>query len=286
VYYQDFPLSKKSSISSPFQTDLISTMQQMLSPPDIIEKIRKYDFSKALGKLILSKPGSFSQTESQKFGLEALATAVKDLQIPKTSKSYSYCQSSSLGSLNQKWLNEFQSCVNGVNYNQLVPESEIKLVFPSDKTVRDSVLGPSNGGTIFAQRKLWNKPEFTKNAVADCNSTSSRALMHSKVIIHLNCKPKGEYLHFTSREDASKEGYIYLGSHNHTQAAWGKYQIRNPILSISNWELGLVIPVKLASRGFKIPFQIPPIPYSASDLPWFNQVDFGAINRLKASFKK
>lgn len=259
----------------------------MLSPPDIIERIRKYDFSKALGSLILSKPGSFSQAESQKFGQEALKTAVKALNILKTNKSYSYCQSSSMGALSQKWLDEFMSCVNGFNYNLKLDDAELKIVFPSDKTVKNSVLGPDNGGTIFAQRKMWSKPDFPRQYVVNCNSTSSRALMHSKIIIHSNCEPKEEFLEFVSLEDSQKQGYLYLGSHNHTQAAWGKWQIRNPILTVLNWELGIVIPIKYSkNKGFKIPFKLPPAEYSKSDFPWFNQIDFGAINRLKANFNK
>jgi hypothetical protein len=131
------------------------------------------------------------------------------------------------------------------------------------------------GGTIFFQRKFWNQNAFPKHIIYDCKSLSKGALMHSKIILYsLYTHPPSCHISFLHpSSNLSKDGYLYLGSHNHTRAAWGSLA-KNNNLNISNWELGVIIPFWFVSdqvKGlcdFTIPFQIPPPAYKNNDVPW------------------
>ena len=100
--------------------------------------------------------------------------------------------------------------------------------------------------------------------------------MHSKIILYsLSSALPSTRLSFLSPHSHSsikRDGFLYVGSHNHTRAAWGSFQVKKPIVGISNWELGVVVPFWFARQKelghFTVPFQIPPPAYAANDDPW------------------
>ena len=98
--------------------------------------------------------------------------------------------------------------------------------------------------------------------------------MHSKIILYsLYTIPPSSYISFVHPSSKlPKDGYIYLGSHNHTRAAWGSFQAKNDTIHITNWELGVIIPFWFVTEDFdydfRIPFQLPPREYGDNDLQW------------------
>lgn len=76
------------------------------------------------------------------------------------------------------------------------------------------------------------------------------------------------------QRDAGATGWVYLGSANFTRAAWGTISgtREQPTQSISNWELGVVLPL----HGVRIDgdpldavmYRRPTRRYSKDDAPW------------------
>lgn len=61
-------------------------------------------------------------------------------------------------------------------------QQNLRIYFPSDKTVRESKGGSMSAGTICFQRKWWNDNEIIRNSLYDCiGRRSDGILMHSKV---------------------------------------------------------------------------------------------------------
>ncbi|TRM65778.1 tyrosyl-DNA phosphodiesterase-domain-containing protein [Schizophyllum amplum] len=69
-------------------------------------------------------------------------------------------------------------------------------------------------------------------------------------------------------------GWVYVGSHNFTQSAWGTLSGSgfNPVLNITNYELGVVFPIKdeAALRGVEV-WERPPRRYGKEDDPWIQE---------------
>ncbi len=81
--------------------------------------------------------------------------------------------------------------------------------------------------------------------------------------------------------ETGSQSWIYIGSHNATQSAWGNVSYSRATgdlqLSMNNWELGLVACLADAQgesesqpQGLEIPipFQFPPPKYGSGDVPW------------------
>lgn len=80
----------------------------------------------------------------------------------------------------------------------------MKIVFPSLKTVQDSIIGEpvsyaslvialeisdndcQGGGTMFCRTSQWEASKFPRELFHDSNSTGGRVLMHTKVISSAN----------------------------------------------------------------------------------------------------
>jgi hypothetical protein len=73
-------------------------------------------------------------------------------------------------------------------------------------------------------------------------------------------------------------GYLYIGSHNCTQSAWGDIQgKKEQKLKISNYELGIILPFSADGRGVGVAgglgqlfvnFMRPGKEYGERDVPW------------------
>ena len=132
VYYQDFPIlpSSKSNLDSHFRKDLKHCLSRLSLPPALVRQLDDYDFSKAIGKLVMSLPGIHSLHQDHLMGLmrlQEITSRVKLLNNPTI-----VCQCSSLGRLDWNWIESFSSSLCGTT-----ADTDIKFCFPSKKT-RDS----------------------------------------------------------------------------------------------------------------------------------------------------
>lgn len=122
---------------------------------------------------------------------------------------------------------------------------------------------------------------FRKEVLYKSESTKN-TLSHSKIILVLsesqNSNPN-YYSHSNSTQNQTgRHGFIYIGSHNCTQAAWGMNS--STYLTIKNYECGIILPITRIEQRmnrtfvycgemeFKVHFHIEPEKYMIEDSPW------------------
>lgn len=282
----------------------------------------KYDFSKVHAHFISSLSGKFEGwPEVVRVGHPRLMKIIMDIGAkPRPGWEVTLeCQGSSVGKCNKVWLKEFYHSASGASAQDWIgkpkkadrlpwPEKRgIKILFPTLRTVRESRLGEAGGGTMFFKRTDWSSGGFPRELFHDSKSKRGGVLMHSKMILGmLRRKPrlpsaKGKAVCEEDEEDSVTEsesdsgdsdiverkvtGWVYVGSHNFTTAAWGSYQAKStsftPVFAVSNYELGVVVPVYDAKEADDIVcWERPPKSYeSRGDQPWF-QSESVVLNEL------
>ncbi|KAJ3162375.1 hypothetical protein HDU86_004855 [Geranomyces michiganensis] len=293
LWVQDFALHDEPPTSCPFGLDLENALQEMGVPESIVQAVRMADFGTARATLILSKPGTFRGDEMLRYGHPALGECVKNFNIVGLAHDDAtvIAQTSSLGSLTSGWLRNFhRSCLGlSIDISEDAPIPPIQIVYPTEKTIHASNLGPDGAGVITFSKETWEKSNFPRSVMHNSISTRLGALSHCKIII---ASPPSElYSGHKEIEEAGHKnavGIYYLGSHNATQSAWGALhkakrptsaQSREPFpgvsLRIANWELGVVFPrtadglsADVNAIPLVVPFTIPAPKYNRSDMPW------------------
>ncbi|KAL7278790.1 hypothetical protein ACG7TL_007799 [Trametes sanguinea] len=207
-------------------------------------------------------------------------------------------QGSSIGSYSSTWMNEFYRSARGESTQSWldmpkgrrakVPYPPVKILFPTTQYVRESVLGEAGGGTMFCRRKQWEATNFPRDLFHQSRSKRGRVLMHSKMILATFRDKRGTLDNqsrssTTSQSQSSQEvnededkdplvGWLYMGSHNFTPSAWGTLSGSGftPTLNVTNYELGIVIPLRTQAEVDKLTcWERPPPKYVLGrDEPW------------------
>ncbi|KAF9461346.1 tyrosyl-DNA phosphodiesterase-domain-containing protein [Collybia nuda] len=207
-------------------------------------------------------------------------------------------QGSSLGNYTTQWLNEFHWSARGESAEdwldepkkrrEKLPFPSVKVVFPTRATVQKSQLGEEGGGTIFCRRKQWVAKNFPRDHFYDSKSKGGPVLMHSKMILATYKVPsssnnRNELEDSETEDDSDSDvqiiqpaiGWAYIGSHNFTPSAWGTLSGSgfNPILNISNYELGVMFPLKDEAAVDRVAcWERPPKKYArGNDEPWMQE---------------
>ncbi|KAI8377756.1 tyrosyl-DNA phosphodiesterase-domain-containing protein [Radiomyces spectabilis] len=274
VFIQDFPQrSEPCSDLPPFANDICDLLDRMQVPASVKEELYKYDFAKAKAHIVASVSGVFEGDEHKKFGHTRLAEVVRELGVADPAHlPVVEMQTSSLGALTVLYMNELYRSFCGFNpytddkkldLSKTEPPP-VRIIYPSRDTVLDSRLGPSGADTICFNSSLWKKPTFPRKVMHDAISHRAGTLMHSKYIIATLHKRR-------TVGDPSLKGWVYCGSHNATMAAWGKLTLardtKQPKMSISNWELGVVLPI-YEDTNIPAPYRRPVPPYRPEQEPW------------------
>ncbi|KAI0087489.1 tyrosyl-DNA phosphodiesterase-domain-containing protein [Irpex rosettiformis] len=266
-----------------------------------LEELReKWDFSRVTVKLVPSLSGKHEGWASVlKNGHTALMKAIIDLKIraPPGQELVLECQGSSIGTYTTQWMNEFYICAQGESpktwldktraSRAKLPYPPIKILFPTKYTVRNTVLGEAGGGTMFCRRTQWEAAKFPRELFYDSKSKRGRVLMHSKMVLGtFRPSPLSNTASRTrtqARDDdddiveipppsADCVGWAYVGSHNFTPSAWGTLSGSGftPVLNVTNFELGIVIPLRDEEHlSNVICWERPPKKYAGKDEPWF-----------------
>jgi tyrosyl-DNA phosphodiesterase-1 len=281
-------------------------------PLQTISDLRmKWDWSKVKVKLVPSIAGKHEGWPNVILtGHTRLMKAVRDVGL-RTGKGKAAknlvieSQGSSIGTYSAQWINEFYWSARGESAEDWLDEPKsrraklpwppVKIVFPSLKTVCESVLGEQGGGTMFCRTNQWEAPKFPRELFHDSNSTGGRVLMHTKMII-ATYRPKKSIFE-TSNQSKGKEkelsdsetepesddieiqndpiGWAYVGSHNFTPSAWGTLSGSgfNPVLNVVNYELGVIFPLYDANDVERVScFKRPARKYvSGQDRPWIQE---------------
>ncbi|KAI0712722.1 tyrosyl-DNA phosphodiesterase-domain-containing protein [Cerioporus squamosus] len=201
-----------------------------------------------------------------------------------------------------QWLNEFYCSARGESAQTWLDVSKarraklpfppIKILFPTARYVRESVLGEAGGGTMFCRRNQWEGKNFPRELFHQTKSKRGRVLMHSKMVLGTFRDKRGgldRHARSSARTDSEDEddagddrgdgagdrklaGWVYVGSHNFTPSAWGTLSGSgfNPTLNITNYELGVLIPLHSQEEVDRVAcWERPPQKYVIGrDEPW------------------
>ena len=119
-----------------------------------------------------------------------------------------------------------------------------QVVFPSKQHVLDSALGPENANCLFLDHDRFYSRKFEKIlAKFEGNGevkNNKGVIPHLKVIIISNNEGK-----------VNDDTIVYLGSHNMSKAAWGRFNRLGDKLFVSNYEMGVLIPPREGSAKKK-----------------------------------
>ena len=140
------------------------------TPMSWLQLIRAYDYSSAYAVLIPSVPGHHKADSYDNFGYLKLRKAIIEHVCPhlpsakkQTSPRPILCQFSSIGSLNEKWLNGFVTAVSssatesvdpieltGAKASKKTPfpnlSNRMKIIWPTVEEIRTSIEGYRGGG--------------------------------------------------------------------------------------------------------------------------------------------
>ncbi|KAM0791983.1 hypothetical protein ACM66B_002736 [Microbotryomycetes sp. NB124-2] len=294
MYIQDFPRRQAAPKDAPrtnptntqFTTKLLDVLKTLHVPLPWVVPFIDYDFSAAKDvRLVYSSPGLWEGWEAmeQGGGHPFVAKQVQNLgmihQNDKQSWSFE-AQGSSVGNYTNNWLSQISQSFSGVHpqryYTKAAPVpvgapkvcKSVKVVYPTENEVMGSWGGTGHGGTIFCPDKAWDTARKMGGLFHKCVSKRERVTMHTKTVVALNT--------------VANQGYIYVGSHNFSLAAWGVLQTSKktgqPQLFVRNYELGVIIPItasdtqELQRRASELAsFRRPIEPYGPNDKPWMQQ---------------
>lgn len=303
VYVQDFPRTTVPSNpdTTPFLQTLLRAHRSLGTPTEYYkDALINFDYSAASKvRLVLSVPGNFkSPSDIHTIGHTGLAHSLQALGLvvpPEGAKLDIEAQGSSIGSYTQDWMKTFyRSCLGWdpkspnlrtptskrvVAYRNTDEWPNAKIVYPTFKTVKESINGPQGGGTIFCPLDYWRKPKFPKQLFYDSRSKRDGLLQHTKMILGIARAVKNDgkgQQKLKAVEPADMPfkpfGWLYVGSHNFTPAAWGRYSEKTGNLSIANHELGVVVLLREddveAEGTFLATWKRPLQPYGPKDTPW------------------
>ncbi|KAG2176438.1 hypothetical protein INT43_005678 [Umbelopsis isabellina] len=305
VFLQDFPMLEGDPAADAdalpkFGRDIYEQLYLMGVPISVRTELLKYDFSKATAHIVASVSGSHEgQSNYARFGHTRLSSVIRQMGMQQKDMAAGptiELQTSSLGSMNIPYLKELYLSFCGIDtfgsegaiiqkeYKKTPGVPPATIVYPSNFTINNSRLGPGGASTICFNVASWKKPSFPREIMRDAVSNRYGTLMHSKVSHLRNIIVISNIISLRSNSTllphtikpykASKDG-----SHNSTMAAWGKASMsrdsKQPKMVISNWELGVVLPIlndggddKHICQGIPVPFARPAERYLSDQEPW------------------
>ncbi|KAI3331033.1 tyrosyl-DNA phosphodiesterase I [Ustulina deusta] len=253
-YIHDIPKRPSPSTRPPagFEADLLSHMEALGTPKAFIDSIRgKYNYSTVKVHLITSVPGTCSGEKAERHGLLRLRRIVKqmDLKLPEKDNAeelqLEIC-TASVGSLNARWLNGFYDCALGKDtlstHDGARDVPKLKLFYPTMQDVNNAdEVARDAASNIGCHTRPWNKaPVEIKSIFHHYESKDRGKLFHQKLILAYN-----------PRDTTQLPYYVYIGSANLSQSAWGVLEhdkrgneptSDKKLIKLSNFECGVLIP--------------------------------------------
>jgi hypothetical protein len=247
VYYQDF--LEGVDQGSQFSQVLLPFLYDLGVPDDIFDHLKRFDYTTSLGCVITSQPG----VHTHSMGLHRLTALIETMCIPRDNLS-AYYQTTNLGFLDKEWY-EFMKGVSTMH-----TQSTYAVLYPSFRTVRKLHVDRNHTEILHSNLQLWKTNTYCKQAIKDCIPTVPK-ILNSNLLF---CTSLDVQEHIQLGGETS-DGYLILGSHQHTRNAWGRPTSKG--LDIKNWELSIMIPfVKASTEGFVLPFTIRD--YKTTDEPF------------------
>uniref|UniRef100_A0A673MCX6 Tyrosyl-DNA phosphodiesterase 1 n=1 Tax=Sinocyclocheilus rhinocerous TaxID=307959 RepID=A0A673MCX6_9TELE len=263
-----------------FKRDLLEYLEAYQAPElaEWIDHIKRHDLSETRVYLIGSTPGKYQGPAMEKWGHLRLRKVIEHTKpMPNEEQWHVLGQFSSIGSMGldkTKWLAaEFQrtlTTLGKAGKSLASPETQMFLVYPSVENVRTSLEG------YPAQKQLWLHSYF-HGWNADVTGRSN-AMPHIKTYMRVS-------------PDFTQLAWFLVTSANLSKAAWGALEKNNTQIMVRSYELGVlylpsafnmstfpveknVFPASSSSKGFPVPFDLPPQRYSSKDQPWIWNIPY------------
>ena len=204
--------------------------------------LREYDCSESQFYLVPSLPSRWTLGSDFNYGLNQLKT-IYSTHKPKTlftpeNVSFLYV-TSSVGNLQSKFILDFVQCFfekskEPLNFDQKEKIlSKTKVYYPSRNFTEKSKYGVKSASCLFLSRDHYETFKFQKRVLRqfERKSKENTRIPHLKIFIISN-----------NGEELNDDSIIYIGSHNFTQAAWGRLELDQSQVCINNYELGIIVP--------------------------------------------
>ncbi|GAA6000898.1 hypothetical protein JCM10207_004710 [Rhodosporidiobolus poonsookiae] len=310
-YVHDFPLQSRplspsedpSPLNNPTHTEFsrrfFAILQNLNVPKRFLVNSRAYDFSSSSDiRLVWSTQGRYEFRDEREVrksgGLGSLARGVESFNFAPGGRWEIEVTGSSIGKYTTKWLCQFYAACLGIepisyftrrgkelppaNVVPTQPERgpiklPLKIVFPTEDELVNSYMGPEHGGTLFCPTSSWNTSTFPRHLFHRGQSKRDRVPAHTKIILALHKYSSNA----PSSSPQKHEGWIYVGSHNFTGAAWGRPENGSggPQITLNNYELGVLLPLRANSAEElerlateTVTYKRSLVRYSASEQPW------------------
>lgn len=248
-------------------------------------ELDRFDFREIKVEPVLSTPFQLRPKDKEKVKesvlrglpqLRAIMTRRPPYKKFKLKTMKIYYSSSSIGGVDFGFVYQFVTAVAPylaekdyiLNYeDQKKFYRVIRLVYPTQGYVQ-TINNPNTKCLLFSEY-LYNKVKFDKNMLYSFENNESvyndrNFVSHSKVFV------------VTHNSNIDDDTVIYIGSHNFTKAAWGKFSKGE--YKVVNYEMGVLFPPGKDSRVEKeriiekLSFRIPTEKYDDYDTPFFSTV--------------
>jgi tyrosyl-DNA phosphodiesterase-1 len=266
IWFQDFPLKqlvprecdhqdrmepelqdKVNRLAKDFQKTLTEYMNKLV-PRAVFDTaiLDKYDYRNVRISLITVINTRVPLASANKYGHlkigHILSNEPPPPTIPSNTQFNIFLQSSSLGALSKKYLDEMgqnfcaklvsatTSTAGSSHGYPLTPFQRLRLVWPSTQFVRQSIDGYEAGGSIFARSaNILEKKFLTHMTIPYVPIQPERR----RIPPHIKTYWKQYY-------DAERTlGWVCLTSANTSKAAWGEQQ-KNNTFDMKNFECGVL----------------------------------------------
>ncbi|EMD59064.1 hypothetical protein COCSADRAFT_41609 [Bipolaris sorokiniana ND90Pr] len=268
-----------------FGQELMYFLEMQKVPEMVLQGILNFDFSQTSHLAFVHSIGGSHKTESEHpTGLLGLTRAIQDLHLDNVEQMELDYAASSLGAINDSFLSRLYLAACGRCFaadTAMVPDvrNHIRIYFPTNETVKKSIGGPDCGGIISLSQQRYNAATFPRECLRDYESLRAGMLSHNKLLLARGRK-----------KDGRPVGWVYVGSANLSESAWGGQKVikdgKMGSLNIRNWECGVVmtvpddrlagldkdkdktVPMSVFEGTVEIPFRTPGDEYGARQ-PWF-----------------
>ncbi|KAJ2523357.1 hypothetical protein H4217_000149 [Coemansia sp. RSA 1939] len=304
LFVQDFRLDRRAVFpGNEFSFSLAYALHDLSVPAEIVALLNNVDFSAARIRIVTSVPtgggggGVRRNMNMPSYGMERLAEVVADAAGDSTADlggadlktpagfqptARLLCVGSSLGQMDTKWLRDFYLCAHGLPdipktslgaREKLVPDDliDIGIGFHTQEDVEGCRYSAQCGSYIMLSSQVYgDEREFPRSSLCRVVPRVDGTLVHAKAIV----------ARFGEKQN---RGWVYVGSHNFTPAAWGRLRIGHATY-FNNYEFGVVLPntqytrvtteetaVSWDSENIPLPFRLVWQPYSRSDVPHFSK---------------